>query len=181
MPHPATKDEILQALEGNSRAIVEFFSSIPGARFFGGDPDHWDPAHHLVHLTDSNVLVVRALNSGRLPAHATVRSRTYAEVRDLATGSLAATPKDKLLDMGRKVTLTPGHAQADIVNAFATTSAELRLAAEAWDEDAMERHALQHPIMGALTVREMLLFFVVHERHHLRSVQERLAADQNRA
>jgi hypothetical protein len=28
--------------------------------------------------------------------------------------------------------------------------------------------------MGELTVREMLLFFVVHERHHLKSVRARV-------
>jgi len=32
--------------------------------------------------------------------------------------------------------------------------------------------------MGELTVREMLLFFVVHERHHLKLVRTRLEANR---
>jgi uncharacterized damage-inducible protein DinB len=52
----------------------------------------------------------------------------------------------------------------------------LRDAATAWTEEALDRHALIHPLMGPLTVREMLLFFVVHERHHLRSVRDKLVS-----
>jgi hypothetical protein len=38
----------------------------------------------------------------------------------------------------------------------------------------MDRHAIIHPLLGELTVREMLMFFVVHERHHLKSVRARV-------
>jgi hypothetical protein len=178
MPHPTTQSEILAALAANARSIVEYFSSVPDRQFFGGDPEHWDPAHHLVHLTVSNLAVVRALNSGKLPPHALVQSRTYAEVRDAATASLGAAPKEKLLDMGRTVTLTPGLGRTDIVDAFATSSAALRDAAAKWTEEAMDRSVIPHPLMGPLTVREMLLFFVVHERHHVRVVRERLEAER---
>jgi hypothetical protein len=39
----------------------------------------------------------------------------------------------------------------------------------------MDRSAMKHPLIGLLSVREMLLFVIVHERHHLRNVQTRLA------
>jgi hypothetical protein len=35
---------------------------------------------------------------------------------------------------------------------------------------------MPHPLIGALTVREMLLFCVFHERHHLKVVRGRLEA-----
>src|SRR5437773_11362020 len=105
MPHPATKQEIIGALESNAQSIAEFFSRLPDGPFFDGDPDHWSPAHHLVHLTQANVAVERALRSGALPFHPAAASRTYAEVRDAATASLAATSSDRLRDMGRRVTI----------------------------------------------------------------------------
>ena len=173
MFHPVTKLEIIEALESNARSVTEFFSGIPDRLFFDGDPDHWSPAHHLAHLTQASNSVEPALRSETLPLHPAARSRTYAEVRDAAAASVAATPKDRLLEMGRKVVIARGLTREDIVNAFASASAKVRTAAEAWSEDALDRHALRHPLIGQLTVREMLLFFVVHERHHLKIVRVR--------
>lgn len=174
MTHPATQSEILSALESNAQSIVQFFSSLPGPQFFDGDSDHWSPAHHVVHLTQASVSVERAMRSGSLPLHTTARSRTYAEVRDAATASLGATPKDRLLEMGRTVVVTPGADRANIVDGFAQVSERLRTTAAAWTEEALDRHALTHPLMGEMTAREMLLFFVVHERHHLKIVRGRV-------
>lgn len=176
MPHPATRSEILAALESNALSIAEFFSSLPDQQLFDGDPDRWSPAHHVAHLTKTSVSVDRALRSGTLPQHPTAQSRSYAEVRDAATKSLGAAPKSRLLEMGRTVVIAPGASKADIVDAFTQASATLRTAAASWGEEALDRHALTHPLIGELTVREMLLFCVVHERHHLKSVRTRLEA-----
>ena len=176
MPHPASKPEIIDALKSNADSIVEFFSSLPDRQFFDGDPDHWSPAHHVRHLTDACASLERAMRSTRLPLHATGRSRTYAEIRDAATDSLMATPKDRLLEMGRTVVIPPGARQEEVVRSFAAASAAVRAAAAAWTQDDMDRHAVLHPLIGELTVREMMLFFVVHERHHLKLVRTRLAA-----
>jgi hypothetical protein len=177
VPHPATKLEILAALESNAQAIAEFFSAIPDPQMFDGDPDYWSPAHHLAHLTKTSASVERALRSGALPLHPTARSRTYAEVRDAATASLGATPKGRLLEMGRGVVIAPGTSRTQVVNGFTTASAELRATAAAWTEEDLDRFALTHPLIGEMTVREMLLFFVVHERHHLKLVRARVEAE----
>ena len=124
----------------------------------------------------ASVSAERALRCGRLPLHPTARSRTYAEVRDAAATALAGTPRDRLLEMGRTAVIPSGAGLADITHAFAIASAGLRAVASTWAEDALDRHALAHPLMGELTVREMLLFFVVHERHHLKVVRTRLAS-----
>jgi len=174
MPHPSTILEIIQALDSNARSIVEFFSRIPDRPFFDGTPEQWSPAHHLIHLTAASRSVQSALRSGKLPLHPTGSSRTYAEVRDAAAASLGATPRDRLRDMGRTVVIPLGASQADLVSAFVSTSAELRAAASSWTDDTLDRHAMQHPLIGQMTAREMLLFCVVHERHHLRLVQTRV-------
>ena len=174
--HPGTQEEILAALEANARTLEAYFSAIPAGAFFDGDSDRWSPGHHLVHLTAGSVAFAKALGSSTLPAHPTGASRSYAEVRDAAAVDLASAPRDRLLTMGRTVRIEPGATQADVVRGFVEAGARLREVAAAWSEEAMDRRAVTHPLMGALTVREMLLFFVVHERHHLRGVQARLAS-----
>jgi hypothetical protein len=45
-----------------------------------------------------------------------------------------------------------------------------------WPENALDRRLLPHPLLGRLTVREMLFFTVYHNRHHVDVVRGRLAA-----
>ncbi len=93
MNHPSTLPEILDALDGNDRFAAELFARVPDTLLFEGDPEHWCPAHHLVHLTAASRAVERGLRSASLPMHPTGSSRTYTEVRDAVTASLAATPR----------------------------------------------------------------------------------------
>jgi hypothetical protein len=172
--HPHTRPEILAALEANARTLADYFAALPADAFFDGDSDRWSPAHHLAHLTATSAAITRGLRSGGLPAHPAGRSRSYAEVRDAAAASVRTTPKDTLLTMGRTVRIDAGASQAGLVDAFLAAGVALREAIAGWDEGAMDRSAMPHPLIGALTVREMLLFAVVHERHHLRGVQARV-------
>jgi len=181
MFHPSTTPEVLAALESSARDIAAFFSSQPDEVLFTGDPDHWGPAHHLVHLTRTSAVIERGLRSRTLPRHSTGHSRTYAEVRDAATSSLGATSRERLLEMGREVVIGPHPTCAELVQSFLSASARLREAAMAWSEEDLDRRALTHPLIGELTAREMLLFCVVHERHHLKLVRTRLGQQAHRS
>jgi hypothetical protein len=44
-----------------------------------------------------------------------------------------------------------------------------------WREEDLDRYRLPHPLLGKLTVREMLLFTVYHNYHHPRSLAARLS------
>ncbi len=69
MPHPVTRLEIIEALESNAQSIAEYFSGLSDRVVFAGDPEHWGPAHHLVHLTRSSAAVERSLRSAAPPPH----------------------------------------------------------------------------------------------------------------
>src|SRR5262249_52751571 len=156
--HPFTLSEIIAALEANARSIAEFFSAQPDAMLLTGDPDHWGPAHHLIHLTQTSATIECNLRTRPLAFHSSGRSRDYAGVRDAATSSLMATPKERLLEMGRVAVIEPGATGASLVQEFVAASRELRSAAATWDEEDLDRRALRHPLIGELTVREMLFF-----------------------
>ncbi len=178
MMHPVTGEEIIAALESNAGIIAGFFSGQPDEAIFTGDPEQWGPAHHLVHLTRTSSAIDQGLRSGALGLHSTGQSRPYAEVRDAANASLASTSRDRLLDMGRVVVVAPGTTARDLVEGFVQASAGLRSSASSWTEENLDRHAMKHPLVGELTVREMLLFCVLHEQHHLKIVRGRLEARQ---
>jgi uncharacterized damage-inducible protein DinB len=55
----------------------------------------------------------------------------------------------------------------------AQTVAQLTSSIQEWSEDALDRRRLPHPLLGPITVREMLFFALYHNRHHLEGVQRR--------
>ena len=51
---------------------------------------------------------------------------------------------------------------------------QLWLAIGSWREQDLDRYVLPHPLLGKLTLREMLFFTLYHNYHHVRNVAARL-------
>ena len=49
---------------------------------------------------------------------------------------------------------------------WSKVNAELLSAVEKWDETELDQYMLPHPILGKLTVREMLFFTIYHNLRH---------------
>ena len=47
-------------------------------------------------------------------------------------------------------------------------------AVESWRDADLDRYRLPHPLMGKVTLREMLFFSLYHSYHHVRNVATRL-------
>lgn len=62
--------------------------------------------------------------------------------------------------------------RSEIMEQFPRVNAELRTNIARWTDDSLDRFQLPHPLLGKLTVREMLFFTLYHQRHH-RDVIER--------
>ena len=39
-----------------------------------------------------------------------------------------------------------------------------------WSEKDLDKYKLPHPLLGKLTVREMLFFTIYHNEHHLKAM-----------
>jgi hypothetical protein len=63
--------------------------------------------------------------------------------------------------------------QEKILCRLGATVRAVQSAFQRWPEPALDRYQLPHPLLGRLTVREMLAFSVYHHAHHLRRVAER--------
>jgi RimJ/RimL family protein N-acetyltransferase len=178
-PTPWTGPELAAALERSARRTGEFFIQLSPAAFTAGDRRHWSPAHHLGHLILSHAAVARAFRLGRrLPAHETGRSRGYHELAGVALAGLRAAAPEWLAD--NPFTFEPGPEPdaAAMARQLADASAPTRAALREWSESDLDTRAIAHPLAGPLTAREMLLFMLLHDRHHVLGVRRRLRADR---
>lgn len=151
------------------------------ADFFAPQGRFWSPADHVRHLTKSGTPLVMALGLPRWllrlrfgrPA---APSRSFDAMTTLYLSRLSAgatagrfTPRPEPL---------PADLQArrrDIIHGWTRATVGLQNAIQRWSETSLDSHQLPHPILGVLTVREMLCFTVYHTSHHLRRIAERSA------
>ena len=70
----------------------------------------------------------------------------------------------------------PVHSQQSLIQKWLEVSERLPAALANWNEKALDRHCLPHPVLGKLTVREMLFFTLYHNTHHVNDVERLLAS-----
>jgi uncharacterized damage-inducible protein DinB len=66
--------------------------------------------------------------------------------------------------------------RAKIMRQFDVTNRDLAAAVSRWSDAQLDRLQMPHPLLGKLTVREMLFFTLYHELHHIGNVERRRGA-----
>jgi hypothetical protein len=177
---PGSRDALLSQLRELHEASSTFWEAFTTTEFFTPQAGGWSPAGNVRHLNKSIQPLARALRLPRfalrlLFGKAREPSRTYAGLRDTylailkqgaGAGPFAPEPAPELgNDDGRRVQLMA--TRADL-------SQKLWRAIGSWREEDLDRYRLPHPLLGKLTLREMLFFTLYHNYHHVQSIASRL-------
>lgn len=181
---PFTQEEILRALDAEFTAVYDFFRSIAEDDFFAAPPEVWSPADNLVHLIKSCKPVGQGLNAPKLALRmrfgmAEHASRTLTEVRNqyvdvaLAGGGKASGPY--LPEVTEKTAVE----RERILSKWQSVGEELTKGITKWSEKDLEKYQVQHPLLGNMTVREILFFTLYHNMHHVNDVQRLLSLPES--
>ncbi|MCA9931517.1 MAG: DinB family protein [Anaerolineales bacterium] len=181
---PFTKDEIVAGVVGEKTAVSAFFSEIDDDTFFAAPPQVWSPADNLVHLIKSSSPVVMALNLPQMALRlrfgkANRASRPLAAVRTeyvdvaLAGGGVAGGP------FLPNVNEQSAAEKARILAKWQAKCDALVQAIGKWSEAELDKHLLPHPLLGKMTVREILFFTLYHNMHHVNDVQRLLGLPES--
>lgn len=181
---PFLKKDILSALTWEATAVAHFFAEIDNGRFFMAPTGVWSPAENLVHLIQSSRPVVLALNLPklllRLRFGTTQRpSKTVAQVRETY---LTYAQSDNFQASGTYLPKVPNSTpeqKRNILGKWGKVCAALLTAIRQWDENALDQYLLPHPLMGKMSVREILFFTLYHNMHHVNDVQRLLEMPQS--
>jgi hypothetical protein len=158
----------------------EYLRALPNHAFFAPQGDRWSPAEHIRHLRKSTAPVAQAL---RVPAwllrlrfgQGAGTSRNYPTLRDTYRGVLAQGGQaGRFAPSPEPAPTDPTARRAAIMSAWDAAVGALDTASARWPEASLERAWLPHPLLGLLTVREMLEFTVYHTSHHLALVASRV-------
>ena len=167
-----TKAEIIFALKESHDHMKGWFSSIPTSTYFTRQGEVWSAFDNVDHVIKALKPIVQALKLPRLVLHTMFGkpqhvSRSYDEICKIYSDELAKGAKAS----GR---FLPGEAPVEDkesaklgqLKKVSSVVEDLLSALEKWDEDALDQSQLPHPIIGNLTMREMLFFTFHHNLRH---------------
>ncbi len=169
--------EIKTAIAETLAEIEQFIPSSTSATLHAKPTEKWSIAEELVHLTKSDQGCALAFNQSFVALPKTAHSpRNYTE--------LVAEYKEKQASIAAKVParLIPGEDTLGLTvtqaaNNFSTAAAALLQSLDNWQEAQLDAVTVwKHPVLGPVTAREMMLFTIFHNRHHLASVQTKKQA-----
>ncbi|HNB54791.1 MAG TPA: DinB family protein [Anaerolineales bacterium] len=167
-----TKADILKGLQTANEAVTHWFEQIPAAAFFVRQGDIWSASDNMDHLIRANKPIIKAMKLPRLALQTmfgkhTEAGRSYEAVcafyrAELAKGAVASgsfLPDQQQPD-------DPEGVKREILSRWVSVSAELVAQAEKWDEKDLDSYQLPHPLLGNLSMREMLYFTHYHNLRH---------------
>jgi hypothetical protein len=178
---PFTKPELLSSFGSVHRAVSDYFASIPTEKFFEHPPAVWSPAENLVHLIKSVSPVAKAMKLPQMllfilfgtPKKSSKRFTQIKEEyrRELAKGARAT---GRYIPVVEEKPRDFDLAKQGILRKWDETGKRLLDVLQGWNEEHLDKYLLPHPILGKLTIREMLFFTLYHDVHHVNNVRKLL-------
>lgn len=168
------KETLKLRLEENHKSFLNYINSLPDEMFVKSKFEKWTAGQQLEHIYLSVKPVRQALSLpgfilSVLWGKANRKSRNFDE---LVTRYL-----DKLSNGGK----APGRfipAKAGLEKRLKLTSLlakeilKLNSKIDKFSESELDEFVIPHPLLGKLTVREMLYFTIYHVEHHQKAVRE---------
>lgn len=177
--NPQTRSEILASLQRLHGESNQFLGAMSDAEFFTSQGGKWSPAEQVRHLTKSVRPVAKALRLPRIAlallfGYRRAASRSFTEVEafyqnKLKTGVTAG----RFAPSAQPAPNDPRARRTEIMQYWHDAHQQLERAMATWPEITLDRYRLPHPVLGKLTVREMLFFTLYHNAHHVRQVYAR--------
>lgn len=165
------KAEIQRSLVGNYAALTSLLRAMPAQQVHAAVPGKWSPAQQAEHLVKSVRPVTLALSLPKfvLPlifGKANRQSRTYDDLiakykTKLAAGGTASKP------FVPGIPTNPAAVYAELEKTVASLCNRM----ETFSEEQLDTLILPHPLLGKLTLREMLYFTAYHAQHHQQLIE----------
>lgn len=175
-----TRDEILGKLDSVQAESAAYWSAFDAPVFFAKLGEAWSPAENVRHLVKSIRPVTKALRLPRIVLRVMFgksrrESVTYDALVERYRGVLEAGGKAGKFAPSPREEQDPAAWRAEILAQHAEANRALRAAIGRWSERALDSYQMPHPLLGKLTVREMLYFTLYHQLHHIAVVERRRA------
>ena len=168
------KEEIIASLQEKSVSLIKWVSEQEDDKLGISIDDKWSTGQQLSHLTKSIKPLVMIMSKPKFVMKLVFGTsnrdtRNYMAVVEkyntkLAKGGVSTSqfspkpvfPADK----------------KRLLSDYTTYSEKLERLVNRYSENELDKYILPHPLLGKLTLREMMFFTIYHTQHHTESLKE---------
>jgi len=168
-----TKPELIAALKDSNQRAESWFSAMPARDFFTRHGEVWSPSDNVDHLIKAVKPIAKALKLPKITLQAMFGksekpSMTYEELCKVYRAEIAkgARASGRYLPNQETPTDLAKDKKKDLLEQWSKANTELLSVVEKWDEHELDQYQLPHPLIGKLTIREMLFFTIYHNLRH---------------
>jgi len=168
-----TNSKLFTELKDTNQRVTKWFTEIPAENFFTRYADVWSASDNIDHLIKSHRPISKALKLPKFTLQAMFgkperRSRTYQEICEVYRAEIAkgAQASGRFLPEQQSPLEDAEEKKTELLEQWSKASKELVSVAEKWNENDLDGYLLPHPLIGKLTIREMLFFTIYHNLRH---------------
>lgn len=165
--------ELFAGLRDANQRVTQWFTEIPAKNFFTRQGKIWSASDNVDHLIRSHKPISKALRLPKFTLQAMFgkperRSRTYEEICKVYRAEIAkgAQASGRFLPDQQNDAGNSEERKAKLLEQWSKASIELVLVSEKWNDNDLDEYVLPHPLIGKLTIREMLFFTIFHNLRH---------------
>lgn len=170
------KEELIRQLKDGAAQVAAWYTQRPDPIMTHGPAGAWTAGQHLLHLIKSTKPLAMGLGLPRIVLrlrYGAVNSQSgYDEVVRRYQAALAAGGR---APDGFVPSAVNASEREELIKRFNAEMEVLCTNLAKWDERDLDRTGAPHPLMGMLTVRELMHFTIYHMQHHLKGLEERYA------
>jgi hypothetical protein len=168
------KEEITAKLIENKNTILEIVKQSTEEVFNISKNGKWSQAGHIEHLIKSTSPLNQLFSLPKIFmkfkwGKATRESRNYEALVKKYNDKLAAKPFTGENPFGpdKNKQLPKEELLLKLSKNYEKLAKKIN---KNWNEESLEQYVIPHPLLGKLTVREMMMFTVYHTEHHTKAL-----------
>jgi hypothetical protein len=164
--------EIIKLLETKEDSLKSLFANQPDHFWEVHPEDKWTAGQHVIHLVQSSTPLLKAL---KLPnfilkwkfSTSNRPSRTYEEVIHRYEEKLAAAGPGVVGPFSRKMPDSPASESHQWLSKLSDLNKGINNITKKLSNKELDTILLPHPLMGKMTLREILMWNTHHLQHHI--------------
>ncbi len=171
-----TKSEIVNLLEKKHQELVDLIDNQPTEKWMHGPENKWTFGQHILHLADSIQLLNKALSYPKFILKykfgtSNRETRSYDAVVKKYQEKLAANQK-RARQFNIKLKIPSLEEKSFLVNKLKTQNKKLQYKTNKWKDEDLDTLLIPHPLMGRITVREIIMWTAQHTEHHIQILND---------
>src|SRR5688572_13228272 len=167
-----SRNEIILALKDSARHVQDWFHAQPVEGFFTRQAEAWSASDNVDHMIKAIKPITKAMKLPKMALQTLFgkpvnQSRVYQEICTIYSDEIAKGAKagGSFLPLQEDPD-NPEEKKAELLERLSLEMDKLISAIEKWQEMELDEVQLPHPIIGKITIREMLFFTIHHNLRH---------------